>query len=192
MRAGDFLKNLRKLNPALQVCSFGDNKHLAGLFYIDKQDEYQDICGVDKNEVPEYSEWDEQGHMLVSGWRRVYLILLQLRLTTKEKVLKVCPGFFFHWSQARVDEDRRVRIVGDKVAAKIQQYSADAPRKVWRDPDTGRLEEGSILTDEQNLDIAKDIRAKDTSAEQEQAEKDRWFLRTWQDRGGLTSDKPKI
>lgn len=192
MYAGEFLKRLRTLNSALRVCSFGDNSHLAGLYYIDKQGEYSDICGVDKNWVPEYSEWDDKGHIVVSGWRRVYLMLLQLKLTSRDKIRKVCPGFFLHYNQVMVDADRKVRIAGDEIAEKIQKYSEAAPIRRWMDPDTKQIVEGSVLTDDQNLEIAADINNKDTQNVKEQTEKDRWFLTEWASRGGNLSDKPKI
>jgi len=172
----EFVRQLKVLNPALRVCAFEGSSKLAGLHYIDKQGEYFDICGVDKGCVPEYTEWDHQGHMLVSGWRRVYLMLVQLGLTTAARVMKVCPGFYLHWSQADVDLDRKVSIYGDEVQHKMQKYGADK----------------ELLSNDEILDVAQDIRAKDAPAQQEQDEKNRWFLKTWAERGGNISDKPKI
>lgn len=176
MQTGEFAKRLKVLNPRLRVCCFENSEKLAGLYMIDDNNEWFDICGVDKGWVPEYTEWDSSGHIVKSGWRRVYLILLELKLTTPEKVRKVCPGFFLHWSQARVDEDRKVQIVGDPIAKKLAQYS--------------QTEE--VLTNDQILDLAEDIRSKDSDLKKAETEKDRWFLETWQKRGGNSSDKPNI
>lgn len=191
MQTGEFYRRIRVLNPKLRICNFEGSGKLAGLYYVDREG-YQDICGVDKGYVPEYTEWDSAGHIIKSGWRRVYLILLQLKLTTPDRVRKVCPGFYFHWEQFRVDADRQTRIGGDPIAAKITEFSQNAPVRRWMDPDTKEIVEGSVLTDDQNLEISEDIRAKDSEYEKEQLEKDRWFLQTWQDRGGNSSDKPKI
>jgi hypothetical protein len=175
MTTGRFKDQLRRLNPRLRVCAFDGSDKLAGLYYIDKQGEYFDICGVDKGHVPEYSEWDSAGHMVRSGWRRVFLILMQLGLTTARQVQAVCPGFFLHWSQSAVDRDRRVQIDGDPIAKKLS-----------------RFQEKETLSADDILDVATDIRAKSPQHVQEQDAKERWFLREWARRGGNTTDKPRI
>lgn len=190
---GAFYRNLKKLNPNLRICSFDDNGKLAGLFIRNHDgEEYFDICGVDKQFVPEYTQWDAQNHIVKSGWRRVYFMLVQLGLTTPERVRKVCPGFYLHKSQNQVDADRRVEIVGDPIGYKMKKFAEDAPIHSWRDPDSGKIETGTSLTVEQNLELAADIQEKDAQSVREQNEKDCWFLETWKERGGNVSDKPKI
>lgn len=190
---GAFYRNLKKLNPNLRICSFDDNGKLAGLFIRDHDgDAYFDICGVDKQFVPEYTEWDAQGHIIKSGWRRVYQILAQLKLTTPERIQKVCPGFYLHKSQVQVDMDRRIEIIGDPIKHKMDKFAESAPVMSWRDPDSGKIETGTSLTVEQNLELAADIQEKDAQSVREQNEKDKWFLETWKERGGNVSDKPKI
>jgi hypothetical protein len=174
LSTGEFYRQVRTLNSHMRICCFEGSDKLAGLYYVDREG-YQDICGVDKGYVPEYTEWDSAGHIIKSGWRRVFLILLQLGLTTAAKIQKVCPGFFLHWSQAAVDEDRRVQLAGDPIAKKLAAFA-----------------DKEVLTSDDILEVSTDIRAKDTEQQKEQLEKDRWFLQTWQDRGGLNSDKPKI
>lgn len=190
---GTFYRNILKLNPRLRICSFDGNGKLAGLYIRDHDGEdYFDICGVDKDFVPEYTEWDAQGHIVKSGWRRVYQMLAQLKLTTPERIQKVCPGFYLHQSQIKVDEDRRIQIIGDPIKHKMDKFAESAPVMSWRDPDSGNIETGTSLTVEQNLELAADIQEKDAQPVREQNEKDRWFLETWKDRGGNASDKPKI
>lgn len=172
MLTGEFYRKIKVLNSKLRICCFESNDNLAGLYYIDREG-IQDICGVDKGYVPEYTEWDSAGHIVISGWRRVYLILLQLGLTTPQKVQKVCPGFFLHWSQARVDEDRNVRIVGDPIANKLASLAAK-----------------ETLSSDDVLEVATDIRAKDSQTVRAEQEHDRWFLDEWRKRGGNSSDKP--
>lgn len=171
---GAFYRQIKVLNPKLRICSFDGSDKLAGLYYVDREG-YQDICGVDKQYVPEYTEWDSAGHIVKSGWRRVFMTLLQMKMTTPGKIRKVCPGFFLHWSQAMVDEDRKVQIAGDPIAKKLAAFA-----------------DKEVLSADDILEVSADIRAKDSEAEKEQLEKDRWFLQTWADRGGLNSDKPKI
>jgi hypothetical protein len=174
LTTGEFYRQIKQLNPRLRICSFDGNDKLAGLYILGHAgEEYFDICGVDKGYVPEYTEWDAAGHIVKSGWRRVYLMLIQLGFTSAAKVRKVCPGFFLHWSQAMVDEDRKVQIVGDPIAKKLNRY-ADKEK----------------LSSDDVLELATDIRAKDTDHVKAEQEKDRWFLETWRKRGGNQSDKP--
>lgn len=175
MTTGDFARRLRVLNPKLRVCAFENSNKLAGLYFIDKTGEWFDICGVDKGYVPEYTEWDSAGHIVKSGWRRVYFMLVQLKLTTPEKVRQVCPGFYLHWSQTAVDEDRRIQIAGDPIAKKLAAYGMK-----------------ETLSSDDILEVATDIREKDTQYQKEETNKERWFLETWKDRGGNLSDKPTI
>src|SRR5581483_9165930 len=168
MTTGEFYRKLKQLNPKLRVCDFEGSNKLAGLYVLNHEGEpYFDICGVDKGYVPEYTEWDSAGHIVKAGWRRVYFMLLEMKLATPEKIRKVCPGFFLHWSQAMVDEDRKVQIVGDPIAKKLDKFK-----------------EKEVLTNDDILEVAQDIRAKDAPHIREQNEKERWFLETWAKRGG--------
>ena len=173
MTTGTFLRYLGRLNPKLRVCSFENSANLAGLYYINAKDEWVDICGVDKEYVPEYSEWDKAGHLTVSGWRRVAFILLRLHLTTREKIVRNWPGFFLHWSQGRVDKDRLVQIENPtkKKAAEV-------------------LTDLKAVDDEAVLDLAADLHKNDPDHLKEEREHDKWFLETWKSKGGGLRDKP--
>lgn len=84
MYAGDFQRNLKKLNPRLGIFCGEDDYKPAGL-YIIAGGEYVEICGVDKREMPEKPIYDEKGHILKAGWRRPLLILLKRRLIDRKK-----------------------------------------------------------------------------------------------------------
>ncbi len=165
MLSGDFLYALHVLNPALRVCSLGDNGRMAGIYYLDKEGHYQDVCAIDKNQIPEFPVYDQTGRLEKAGWRRAVFILLQNRLTTTRRVRRLWPGFFMR-----------------------REPAAYVPPA---DPVSARLADTSkTLSSEEMLELAKALRKKDSPQAQEEREHDRWFLKTWQKRGGGQSDKP--
>ena len=88
MLSGDFERKLKKLNPRLKIFCGDDRYKPAGLYYV-VGNEYVQICGVDKNYIPEYTIWDDKGHIIKAGWRRAISQLLQRHLVNREKVMKV-------------------------------------------------------------------------------------------------------
>jgi len=124
-------KKLRQLNPRLKVCQFEASNHLPGVYYVDDRDGIVDICATDVGEVPALPEFGPNGFLVKSGYRRVVLALLELKLTTRDKVKKVFPGFFeshypkptptqtrsIHkqWSEMMKDERKRLEILGEGV-----------------------------------------------------------------------------
>lgn len=50
---------------------------------------YDSICGIDKNFVDEFPQWDERGAIRHSGWRRVLRILIGQKLIDRRKAQKV-------------------------------------------------------------------------------------------------------
>lgn len=160
---GTFLGTLRVLNPKLRVCSFEGSKRLAGLYLINKQGEWEDICGVDKQIVPPYATFDDGGHVIKSGWRRVFWILYTHGYTTREKLQKVAPSFF---DSRACSYDRFVGgIAGDPIENKLLKWGSDE------------------LTQDQILELGQDVRAKDTAKQIEDREHDKWFLETWKKTG---------
>lgn len=122
-------KKLRQLNPKLRVCQFENSIHLPGIYYVDEREGIVDICATDIQWVPALPQYDPRGYLVKSGYRRVVHTLLQLKLTTKDIVRKVFPGFFeshypkptntqtrsIHqqWSEMMKDERKRLAILGD-------------------------------------------------------------------------------
>jgi hypothetical protein len=84
MLAGEFERNLRKLNSKLRIFCGDDDSRAAGVFYI-KNGEYEHICGVDKNWVGEYPVIRNNGMLERSGWRRVLRILIKEGYCTRER-----------------------------------------------------------------------------------------------------------
>jgi len=172
-----FVRALKKLNGKLRVCAFENESRLAGLYLINKQDEWEDICGVDKKYVPAYAAFDSGGHVVKSGWRRVFWILLSHGYTSRERVRRVCGGFF-DGRACRAD-----RFVGgnpgDPIQNKLMKYGLESLEK-----------NDNALTTDQILDVAEMIRARDTQSQREERDHDKWFLEKWKHNGGGVNDRP--
>lgn len=180
---------LEKLNDNLRIACGNNDSRLAGVWLRERDGlGAEDICGVDKNYVPAYPSFDSSGHITTSGWRRVTWILLTHGYTTKEKIRRVCPGFFD--SRACLADRFTGGETGDPIDNRILRYTNDAPIKRWRNPDTGAIEEGSVLTLEQYLDVQEEIRKRDTPVQQETRNRDIWFLERWKKNGGGPKDRP--
>jgi hypothetical protein len=90
MLSGDFERKLRILNRNLRIFCGNDDKRAAGIFIVSRSGEYTEICGADKNYVPEFMEYSEDGHRIVrSGWRRILKILIGKGLVNRFKAEKV-------------------------------------------------------------------------------------------------------
>lgn len=88
MLAGDFARKLRKLNPRLNVACGNDDTRPASIFYI-KNGEEETVCGIDKNYLPEWIVWKEDGSILKAGWRRPLKVLIEKKLINKAKAEKL-------------------------------------------------------------------------------------------------------
>lgn len=84
MFASDFQAKLHKLNSKLKIYCGNDSSKPAGLYYV-INGEYIEICGIDKNEIPQYPIYDDQGHIIKSGWNRTLQILVKENLIDRKK-----------------------------------------------------------------------------------------------------------
>ena len=88
MLAGDFARKLRKLNPNLRIFCSNDNSKPAGIFTV-VRGEYKEICGIDKNYIPEHITYREDGRIIRSGWRRAIKILVKQGYIDRKEAEKV-------------------------------------------------------------------------------------------------------
>lgn len=88
MEPGTFYRKLRSLNPQLKIWCGNDDSKPAGLFIV-KQNEFTEICGVDKQDIPEHTVFNEKGLIVKSGWRRTLRVLISQRLISEAKAEKV-------------------------------------------------------------------------------------------------------
>ena len=88
MLAGDFQKNLRKLNPKIRIyCGDWDTRP-TGIYHI-VNGEYTEICGIDKHYIPERSIKAPHGAHIKGGWRRALRILINQGLVDRRKAEKL-------------------------------------------------------------------------------------------------------
>lgn len=161
LSTGDFYRCIRQLNSKLRICSLENSNHAAGLYYIDPQEGWIAVCGVDKGYVPVATTVDEVGHILQSGWYRVVNILLLQGLTTIEKVRKVWPNYFL----SRVPKAEFQNI--DPIFKKMGKFVSEQEDK--------RGEQGMDV--DQILELSEQIHKKDTDAKKEADEKSKWELK---------------
>lgn len=123
MLAGDFARKLRKLNSKLRIYCGDDKSKPAGLYYI-HGGQYCEICGVDKNYVPEFIISDSKGHIVKSGWRRVVNILVNKRLVDKRKAEKVFNTYFHRGilNSIQAAEDPILKMIEE---IKIKEWKKD-------------------------------------------------------------------
>lgn len=97
MLAGDFQRKIRQLNSELRIFCGNDETKPAGLYMV-VNGEYEQIMSVDKNFLPPHVEYDEVGHIIKSGWRRVVKHLIKEKLVDRRKAEQL---FQFHMHDRR-------------------------------------------------------------------------------------------
>lgn len=160
MSTGSFYRCIKQLNPKLRICDIDGSDRPAGLYYIDSQEGWISVCGVDKKWVPLTTTVDEVGHILKSGWVRVVKILLYQGLTTREKVRRIWPGFF----ESRVPATTFSNV--DPIFGKINKYVHEELDKRGTDE----------MTDDQILEVADMIHKNDTEAQKIDRDKAKFDL----------------
>lgn len=165
-------QKLRQLNPKLKVCQFEHSNHLPGIYYVHDREGIVDICATDIGWVPPYPEFDAQGRVIKSGYRRVVYILLHEKLTTRDKVLKVFPTFFeqrtpvlssaragsIHqqWSEMMKEERKRFNILGDARQVDVQDKTMDKMKQMEMENYNKR--NSAALSGDQFVELAEDLK----------------------------------
>jgi hypothetical protein len=164
---------LRRLNSRLRVCQFNDSKHLPGIYYVDEREGIVDVCATDKEWVPALPTFDSRGFLIKSGYRRVVNTLLQLKLTTRDRVREVFPGFFEsrypkvspvqtrsvhkEWSEMMKDERRRLQILGDVPKVDVVDPIVDKMKQMELD---NQYRRGSAaLSGDQFVELAEEVKS---------------------------------
>lgn len=175
-------KKLRELNPKLRVCQFENSRHLPGVYYVHEREGIVDVCATDLYEIPALPEYDANGFMVRSGYRRVVLTLLALKLTTREKVRKVFGQSFFEshypkptatqtrsihqqWSEMMKDERRHAAIMGDAQAVDVTDPLIDKMHKMELENNSRRGK--STLDGDQFVELADGVKEKMTDDQRE-------------------------
>jgi hypothetical protein len=100
MQTHELERKLRKLNPKLHI-HYGvlDNRP-ASLWYDApgwQGSEVEELCGIPKDNVPEWSVMSPSGKMLKGGWNRVLKLLVSKGLINRYESYK----YFEHWDTHR-------------------------------------------------------------------------------------------
>lgn len=80
MLSGEFQRNLRKCSKNLRIFCGDNDARPAGIYKVNNLGEYEEVCGIDKNFVPELTTQREDGLILKGGWRRAINILINAKL----------------------------------------------------------------------------------------------------------------
>jgi hypothetical protein len=75
MLSGEFERKLRRLNSNIRIFCGDDSSKAAGIYTVESG-EYKSICGIDKNELPEYTIYALDGSIVKSGFRRAIKVLI--------------------------------------------------------------------------------------------------------------------
>ena len=75
MLSGEFERKLRRLNNNIRIFCGNDSLKAAGVYTVENG-EYKSICGIDKNEIREYTIYAKDGSIVKSGFRRVIKLLI--------------------------------------------------------------------------------------------------------------------
>ena len=120
MLAGDFARKLRKLNKKLHIFCGNDDARAAGIAIVAPNGEVVEICGADKNYIPEFVSYKEDGRIFKSGWRRVLKILISKGLVNRQQAEKE-----FGTRVIGVRAPKRHQIKQDSLLSRLKDLGVD-------------------------------------------------------------------
>jgi len=115
MLSGDFERKLRKVNPHIRIFCSDSDYTPAGIFTVLPNGEYQSICGVDKNMLPEHTIYNPDGSILKSGYRRALKILINRGYIDRRKAERV---FSTHLEYKAPTKSKYTPSIASKLAKK--------------------------------------------------------------------------
>lgn len=80
MLSGEFQRKLRSCTTKLHIFCGDNDLRAAGIYKVNRIGEYEEVCGIDKNFVPELMTQRQDGLILKGGWRRAINILIRAKL----------------------------------------------------------------------------------------------------------------
>lgn len=102
MLPGTFYHKLQKLNPYLRILSNGIRQ---SLYIVDGCNAPLHLCGVDRNDIPEFTIYDKKGHIIKAGWRRTVEILIFNKLVKRNLAEKIFSAVFDKRNSLMIIED---------------------------------------------------------------------------------------
>lgn len=142
MEPGEFQRKLRKCSHKLRIFCGDNDARPAGIYKVNHVGEYEEVCGIDKNSVPELTTQRQDGLILKGGWRRAMNILIKANLVEKRIAERVFNTRFDF-------RPRRVIIEyeSDKIKHAIEKATVDNMVR------TGK----PALNKDQIMDFAKEV-----------------------------------
>lgn len=122
MLASDFHLKLKKLNPKLKVFCGDDSQKPASIWYCKDGVEELTVCGIDKNQVPEFIRFDNEGRIVKGGWRRAVQLIINKGLTSRKRAESI---FHTHFNVA----PQKVPVIQSKIDRAIADMES---RKDYR------------------------------------------------------------
>jgi hypothetical protein len=113
MLSGDFARKLRILNRKLRIFCKNDDSKPAGIFQVIRG-EYTEICGIDKQYIPERSVLAENQTHIKGGWRRALRILIKKGLIDRPAAEKLFRTRL-HYKTPRKKAQRNI-VLGQKLS----------------------------------------------------------------------------
>lgn len=138
MLAVNFQHKIKQLNSHLKFYGSSDKTKPLALYLVE-DGEAEHICGVDRNELPEFTEFDKKGHIVKAGWRRTLKILIQKGLVSRRKA----EALFGISMDSRKKPSEAV--IEDRIGKAINDFS-------WMSKD------GLTMKKDDIMDISKEIR----------------------------------
>ena len=131
MYCGDLLRKLKKLNSNLGVFVKDNSSHFPGVYFIDPFEGYMVIGAINRNYIPEYSTYDNSGHLIDAGWRRIITMIASYRtldgkaITTKDKIKREFGDGFFESRKCNEFANIDARDSVKKIIDEKKQYNLD-------------------------------------------------------------------
>lgn len=142
MLSGEFQRKLRRCSNKLRIFCGDDNSRPAGIYKVNNLSEYEEVCGIDKNFVPELTTQREDGLILKGGWRRAINILIRAKLV-ETRIAERVFGTRFDLKPRKVV----IQYESDKIKHAIEKATVDNMMR------TGK----PALSTDQIMDFAKEV-----------------------------------
>lgn len=142
MLSGEFQRKLRSCSNKLRVFCGDNDVRPAGIYKVNYLGEYEEVCGIDKNFVPELTTQREDGLILKGGWRRAINILIRAKLIETRIAERVFSTRFDLKPRKVV-----IQYESDKIKHAIEKATVDNMMR------TGK----PALSTDQIMDFAKEV-----------------------------------
>jgi hypothetical protein len=141
MDSGTLGRKLKQCNKNLRIWHPHHDFIPSALLLLGFNCSYESVCGIDKNEVPEFTIIEPySGRIIKAGWRRTLNILVKKNIVTQESVRRV---FGVHITG---QQKQTFKLLDDPIktaekAAKLRGMEESQRKYGVADPDYRRLDD---------------------------------------------------